>query len=377
MVGTFRIGKVLGFEINIHWSWLFIFLLITWTFATSTLEEFYPEWTTARRWIVGSAASIIFFLSILAHEMSHAIVARRYGISVSSITLFVFGGVSNLTKEPENPRQEFWIAIVGPLTSFAMALLFAIAWRVLLSIEEGAAGVAVHLAAINLAIGIFNLVPGFPLDGGRVLRSVFWAKKRNIVDATRLASTIGQGVAYAIMVLGGIMFILVNPLSGIWFFLIGNFLRSASVASYEQLFVDKVLKGIPASAVARQDYIAVPPDMKLKQLADDEVLAGHGRCFPVMAGQELLGLITLSDLRKVDREEWAETTVFRAMTPFSQLRKAETNDDLPAVMRLMASGDINQVPLVEGNLLVGLIHHGDVIRYIQVRQEIGTGATTD
>ena len=202
MVGTFRIGKVFGFEISIHWSWLLIFLLITWTFANSTLEEFYPDWTSARRWIVGSAVSIIFFLSILAHEMSHSIVARRYGIGVSSITLFVFGGVSNLTKEPENSRQEFWIAIVGPLASFLMALIFAIAWYLLKPIEEGAAGVAVHLAAINLAIGIFNLVPGFPLDGSRVLRSVFWARKRNIVDATRLASTIGQGVAFAIMALG-------------------------------------------------------------------------------------------------------------------------------------------------------------------------------
>ena len=233
MVGTFRIGKVFGFEISIHWSWLLIFLLITWTFANSTLEEFYPDWTSARRWIVGSAVSIIFFLSILAHEMSHSIVARRYGIGVSSITLFVFGGVSNLTKEPENSRQEFWIAIVGPLASFLMALIFAIAWYMLKPIEEGAAGVAVHLAAINLAIGIFNLVPGFPLDGGRVLRSVFWARKRNIVDATRLTSTIGQGVAFAIMALGGVVFVLGFWLSGIWLFLIGNFLRSASVASYD------------------------------------------------------------------------------------------------------------------------------------------------
>ena len=377
MVGTFRIGRVFGFDINVHWSWLVIFLLITWTFATTTLEEFYPDWTSARRWIVGSAIAIIFFLSILTHEMSHSIVARRYGISVSSITLFVFGGVSNLSQDPENSRQEFWIAIVGPLTSFAMALIFAIAWRVLLPIEEGAAGVARTLAYINVALGVFNLIPGFPLDGGRVLRSVFWAKKRNILDATRLASTIGQGVAYVIMVLGGAIFILVNPLSGIWLFLIGNFLRAASAASYEQLFVDKVLKGIPARSVARQDYVAVAPDMKLSQLAEEEVLAGHGRCFPVMAGEELLGIVTLSDLRKVPRQEWPETTVFRAMTPLAQLRTAGVNDDLPAVMTLMATGDINQIPLLEGRLLLGLIHRGDVLHYIQMRQEMGTGATTD
>jgi len=376
LVGTFRIGRLFGIEISVHWSWLFIFFLVTWTFATGILEEFYPDWTGSRRWVVASAISLIFFLSILLHEMSHSLLARRYGIPVSSITLFVFGGVSNLAKEPDNARQEFWIAIVGPLTSLAMALLFTAGYFVLSPLEEGAGGVSANLAVINFAIGIFNLVPGFPLDGGRVLRSVFWAQKRNLLAATRIASNVGQAVAYGIMAIGVASFFFVDVITGIWFFLIGNFLRSASIASYEQLFLDTVLKGIPASAVARQDYVTVPPELTLAQLVEEHVLAGHGRCFPVVAGSELLGLVTLQDLRQVPREEWPTTSVYRAMTPLSKLRTASMRDDLPYVLAQMAAGDVNQVPLMDGRELIGLIHRSDVIRYIQVRQEIGTGATT-
>jgi Zn-dependent protease len=368
--GTFRAGRLFGFDINVHWSWFFIFFLVTWTFAIGVLEEFYPDWTAGRRWIVAAAISLVFFLSILLHEISHSIVARRYGIAVSGITLFVFGGVSNLTKEPETSRQEFLIAIVGPLTSLALALVFAVGYFALSPIEEGAGGVSANLAMINLAIGIFNLIPGFPLDGGRVLRSVFWAQKRSLVNATRAASRVGTVVAYGIMALGVAAIFLDALITGIWFLLIGNFLRSASAESYEQLLVDRMLRGVSASAVARQDYMGVPPDLMLSDLVEENLLAGQGRCFPVVVAGELLGLITLDDVRKVPRDEWQTTSVYKAMTPFSRLQTATTRDDLSAVLAQLNSHDINQVPLVEGKQLVGLIHRADVLRYIQVRQEV-------
>jgi Zn-dependent protease len=377
VVGTFRVARIFGFDISVHWSWFFIFFLVTWTFATGILEEFYGEWTDTRRWVVAAAIALIFFVSILLHEMSHSVLARRYGIPVSSITLFVFGGVSNLGKEPETPRQEFLIAVVGPLTSFAVAIFFGAAYVVLNSLDDGLGAISANLAVINFSIGLFNLVPGFPLDGGRVLRSVFWAQKRNILDATRMASNVGQIVAYGIMALGvAAFFFLGSPITGVWLFLIGTFLRTASAASYEQLFMDRVLRGIPASSVASQEYDKVSPELTLQQLAEDHVLAGHGRCFPVVAGQELLGLMTLTDLREVPREDWPRTTVYKAMTPFAKLRTVTMRDDLPKVLSLMAAGDINQVPLVDGRILLGLIHRADVLRYIQMRQEIGTGATT-
>ena len=373
MDGTIKIARVFGFEINVHWSWFFIFFLVTATFATSVLEDFFPEWTNSRRWVVGGFIALIFFISILLHEMSHSVVARRYGIPVDSITLFVFGGVSNLTKEPDNARQEFWIAIVGPLMSFAIAGLFGAGYFALDGVEEGVAAVCRNLAFINLAIGIFNLVPGFPLDGGRVLRSVFWARKRNILDATRLSSMIGQIVAYVIMGAGVVLFLAGDLVTGIWFFLIGNFLRNASAASYQQLFMDRVIKGVPASAVAREDFVPVSPEITLSQLVEEHVLGGRGRAFPVMAGEELLGLVTLTDLNKVPRDQWPATTVYRAMTPFNRLKTAKAGDELMQVLQDMTTGDVNQIPLVDGRLLRGLIHRADVLRYIQVRQEIDAG----
>lgn len=372
MSGTIRIGRVLGFEVNIHWSWVFIFFLVTWTFAAGILSDLYPEWTDSRRWVVAGAISLIFFVSILLHELSHSVVARHYGIPVTSITLFVFGGFSNLAKEPESARQEFWIAIVGPLTSMALSFACAGIYFLLTPIEEGAAQVALYLAFINFAISIFNLVPGFPLDGGRVLRSIFWARKRNILDATRLASRGGQIVAYGIMGLGVAVVLLFGQfITGIWFFLIGNFLRNASAQSYEQLFIETVLRGVPASRVARQDYVPVSPELTLAELVEEHILAGKGRAFPVMAGEELLGLVTLTDTRSIPRDLWQTTTVYRAMTPVAKLKTVELKAELPEVLALMAREDINQVPLMDGRLLRGFVHRADVLRYIQVREEMG------
>ena len=374
MTGTFRLGRLFGFEINVHWSWIFIFVLVTWTFAAPILEDAYPEWSAARRWALAVLISTVFFLSILLHEMSHSVLARRYGIPVSSITLFVFGGVSNLTKEPDNARQEFWIAIVGPLTSLAIGVAFIILFLALDSLDEGASTIAANLGMINIAIGIFNLIPGFPLDGGRVLRSIFWSRKRNILGATRIASNVGIIVAYIIMGIGVIAFFFTSPVTGIWFLLIGNFLRVASSESYHQVFLDRALRGVPASSVARQDYVTVAPDLSLAQLVEENVLAGHGRVFPVVVGKELIGLITLSDLKSHPREEWPTTSIYRAMTPYEKLRTVSMRDDLPQVLSQLAAGDVNQVPLVEGKELLGIIHRSDVFRYIQAREAIDSTA---
>lgn len=374
MSGTFKVGRIFGFDVYVHWSWFFILFLVTASFATSVLNEFYPELTTTQAWIVAGFISLLFFCSILLHEMSHSLVARHYGLQVPSITLFVFGGVSSLVKEPDNPRQEFWVAIVGPLTSFAIALVLGVAYLPLHELDHGAAAIASNLAFINLVLGVFNLVPGFPLDGGRVLRSVIWMKKRDLLGATRLAAAAGQAVAYLVMAIGVFLFLFHDVLSGIWFFLIGSFLKNASEASYAQLFSDTVLKGVRASEIATQDYTAVSPELTLADLAEQHVLAGHGRCFLVMAGEELLGIVTLTDLRKTPRESWRTTTVYRAMTPFPELKVVASDDDLSKVIALIAGDDLNQVPVVDRKLVRGLIERTDLLKYIQVRQELGQAA---
>jgi Zn-dependent protease len=377
MSGTFRLGRILGIEVNLHWSWVFIFLLVTWTFVSTILEDAYPGWSEAQRWLAGAVVASIFFASILFHELSHSIVARRYGIPVSSITLFVFGGVSNLEKEPESARQEFWIAIVGPLASYAMALVFAIGYVAFNDVESGVADISARLAIINTAIGTFNLVPGFPLDGGRVLRSVFWARQRNMLDATRLASRVGEYVAYTMMGLGLLMLFFADVVSGIWLLLIGNFLRGVSAASYQQLVLERTLGGVPASAVARRDYTPVAPDQTVAELVENYFLAGRGRCVPVMAGEELLGILTLTDVRRVPRDEWPTTTAYRTMTPVSDLKTVAPADDLAAVLGLMASGGLNQIPVVEGKLLRGMIERSGIIEFIQARQLLGVERRPD
>ena len=374
MGNSFKIGKIAGIEIGVHWSWLFIFVLITFSFASGILEEFFPEWSVARRWGVGVIIALIFFASILLHELSHSLVAKEKGIPVNGITLFVFGGVSNLGREAQSAGEEFQIAIVGPLTSLAVGAFFAILWAALRTVAPQEAAIAGYLAFINGVIAAFNMLPGFPLDGGRVFRSIVWARNRDLLRATRTASKVGEYVAYTLMIVGVVQFVAFsNPLGGIWMILIGVFLRNASASSYEQMVLETALQGVAAADVARTDYTPVPPTMVVAQLVDDHMLAGRGRCYPVVAGEELLGLITLTDIRRLERDQWASTSVYRAMTPFERLRTVAPEEDAMHVLHLMGEADVNQVPVVDGQRLVGIVSRGDVLRLIQVRRAMAAG----
>jgi Zn-dependent protease len=297
-------------------------------------------------------------------------VAKSRGIPVKGITLFVFGGVSNLGREAESAGEEFWIAIVGPLTSLGVGAFFAILWALLQGPAPGVAAVAGYLAFINAVIAAFNMLPGFPLDGGRVFRSIVWARNRDLLRATRIASRVGEGVAYTLMAAGAIQFFFGYIVGGIWMFLIGMFLRSASTASYQQMVLETALKGVSAAEMARSDYDRVPPDMTVAELVDRYMLAGRGRCYPVMAGEELLGLITLTDIRGVVREQWPTTSVYRVMTPFERLRTASPGEDARGLLQMMGEADLNQVPVVEGRRLLGIVSRGDILRLIQMRREV-------
>ncbi len=376
MGSSFKIGKIAGIEIGVHWSWVFILLLITWSFAGDggILKEFFPQWSEARRWAVGVVVACIFFLSILLHELSHSLVAKAKGIPVRGITLFVFGGVSNLGREARSASEEFQVAIVGPLTSLAIGAFFTVLWLVLRGPAPDVAAIAGYLAFINGVIAAFNMLPGFPLDGGRVLRSVVWARNRNLLRATRTASRTGTFVAFGLMGVGAIQFFLGNPIGGVWMFLIGLFLRSASTASYEQLVIQTALRGVSAAEVARKDCLPVPPDASVAHLVADLMLAGRGRCFPVMAGEEMLGLVTLTDAQRIDRELWPTTAVFHAMTPFDKLRTVSPDEDALRVLQMMGEADVNQVPVVQGRLFVGMVSRADILRLIQVRRQVAVEA---
>ncbi len=371
MGSSIKLGRVFGIEIGIHWSWIFIFAIVTWSFATSIFGEFYPEWTDAQRWIGGAFVALIFFLSVLAHELSHAVVSNRNGLPVKTITLFVFGGVANLTKEPESPGLEFRIAIVGPAMSLTIGALFAALWFAVRPLNDGIAGICANLAVINASLAIFNMLPGFPLDGGRVFRSIVWHRNKNRLRATRTAARAGEWIAYGIMGIGVLYTVLGSPVNGIWFLLIGLFLRSASAASYQQLVVETTLAGIPVRDVMQTAVASVPPDLSVEELVQEHVLRRNARCFAVIAAGDFAGLVTLSDIRKLPRDQWPTTSVYRAMTPASRLHSVGPEESLAKVLQMMAMFDVNQLPVIYGRELVGMLNRADVLRFIQVRQEIG------
>ncbi|MBI2723958.1 MAG: site-2 protease family protein [Chloroflexi bacterium] len=374
MGNSFKFGRLFGVEIGVHWSWVLIFGVVTWSFATGVLKEFYPGWSEQQRWIGGAFVAGIFFVSVLAHELSHAIVSNRNGLPVRTITLFVFGGVANLTKEPESPGLEFRIAIVGPATSLALGVLFAALWFGLRDVNEGVAGISANLALINASLAVFNMLPGFPLDGGRVFRSIIWHRNRNRLRATRTASRVGEAIAYGMMGLGLFMTVTFGDFSGIWLLFIGFFLRNASVGSYEQLAMETALRGVTVSQVMQEDVAKVAPDVSLEDLVHQQVFVHGARAFAVMAAGDFAGLVTLTDIRKQPREAWATTSVYRAMTPATQLHTVSPGDSLTSALQLMALHDVNQVPVVRGRELMGMVTRADLMRFIQTRRELETVA---
>jgi Zn-dependent protease len=370
VTSSFRLGRVFGVDVGVHWSWIFIFVLVTWSFAAGVLDEFYPQWSDAQRWVAGAFVAGIFFLSVLAHELSHAIISNRNGLPVRSITLFVFGGVANLTKEPDTAALEFRIAIVGPLTSLALGAVFAVAFAVIRPFSDGLAGIAANLALINASLAVFNMLPGFPLDGGRVFRSIVWARNKNRLRSTRTASRVGEWIAYGIMGVGVALTLFGDFVGGVWFLFIGFFLRNASSMSYEQLLLETTLSGISVSDAMQATVTTVPPDMSVEELVHEQVLRHSARCFAVMAAGDLAGIITLTDVRNVPRDQWPLTSVYRAMTPASRLHTVDPSDSLAQVLRLMGEHNVNQLPVLRGRELVGMLDRSDVLRFIQIRRDL-------
>jgi Zn-dependent protease len=378
-MGSYRLLRVFGIDVLVHWSWLAIFALLTWWLAQGFFKDEYEDWTVGQRWGAAVAAALAFFGSILLHELAHSLMARREGLPVKSITLFIFGGVSSLGGEPKTPGQEFRVAIVGPLVSFALALVFGVIAAVAFSSDVGdspPAAIALYLAIVNFAVGVFNMLPGYPLDGGRVLRAGLWARGRNLLTATRRASMAGTFIAFGLIAIGVVSILAGNFVGGAWFIVIGWFLRNVSEASYQQLLSRSTLEGTKVADLVNRSFAAAPPDVGLSALVNEYMLAGGQRCVPIVAAAELLGLVTMGDLKRVRREEWETTSAFRAMTPREKLHAMDARDDIAAALEVMARENVNQLPVMEFGRFVGFITRADVLRLIQVRSELGGGQGT-
>lgn len=370
--GAWRAFSVFGIDILVQWSWLFIFTLVTWSLAAGYFPDAYPQWDDATRWLVGLATSLLFFGSVLVHELSHSLVARSRGIPVVSITLFVFGGVSSLGSEPRTARDEFVTAVVGPLASFALAALFGVVW-----LGARAAGVEPlqamtgYLATINVSLGVFNLLPGFPLDGGRVLRSIVWLRGRNLITATRIAAYSGRVVAALMIGLGIATLLIGGGFGGLWFALIGWFLWNAATSSYQDTVLDQGLRGLTVESLVDYNVPEVPASQPLDIFLHDTVLATNRRAFLVMdEGNRLAGLVTLSDIRNIPKLAWTTTPVAAVMTPTDRLFVVDTRTELQAALRLMVEHDLNQLVVLEKGVPVGLVTRSTILSAVQRRLEV-------
>src|SRR6266566_4761809 len=371
MPGSFRIGKIAGIDIDINVSWIIIVVLLTVSLATGWFPQLYPGWSTATYWLIAFLSSLLLFVSVLLHELAHSLVARRRGLPVKSITLFIFGGVSNIEREPKSPGVEFQMAVVGPLTSLLIGAVCFLLQLPLRGSNSPLEGILFYLAVTNILLGVFNLIPVFPLDGGRVLRSIVWKLTGNMRQATRVASLTGQFIAYLFILLGIWIFFAGGILDGIWFGFIGWFLLSAAQSANAQVMLTSVLRGVTVAEVMHPKPTTVPADISLQQLVDAYFLPGGLRYALVMQADHLVGLITLSDIRHIPRDQWGQVPVSQAMIPLARLHVATPQQSLSDVLPLMAGRDVNQLPVLENGALVGILSRDAIVQYLEVRRGLG------
>jgi Zn-dependent protease/CBS domain-containing protein len=367
--GSIQLVRVLGIPVFVHFSWLIVFGLIAWTLATGYFPQHYPNLPVTSYWAKGLLASLLFFVSILLHELGHSFVALKSGIAIRSITLFIFGGVARLERDPPDGRTELRMAAAGPAVSVALAGLFLGAGS--LARPGGTAwAVARYLALINLVVAAFNLVPAFPLDGGRLLRGVLW-KSMGKARATRVAARAGTLFAYFLMASGVISMLRGAGISGMWYVLIGWFLKDASAGAYQSARVDEALWGVTAGDAMVKDVATLPAEISLAEAAHDHFLrTGYGG-YPVVRGGVPVGLLCRRDILKVPAEERERTSVQAAMTPLGDLMVVPPHAPLIRAMAKMAETGLGRVLVVDGDRLAGLLTMGSVLRHVRVREELG------
>jgi Zn-dependent protease/predicted transcriptional regulator len=365
---SIRIGRIFGISIYLHPSWFVIFALITLSLRTQFTAQ-HPSWSPAQHWMLGVITSLLFFGSVMFHELSHSLVAKHYKIPVASITLFVFGGLARIGREPSSARQEFNIAIAGPIASFFLSAVFYFVGRYFGNLEMVGA-TSRWLAEINFMLAAFNLAPGFPLDGGRVLRSIAWRITGDFSKAARIASQTGQVFAY-VMIFAGIWIALQgNWFGGLWWVFIGWFLLSAAQESYAQVAIRNMLAGVNASDIMTQDVPTMPRDFSLENYVH-EVLRTGRRCHIVTGNGAAVGLVTFHAAQGIPRDEWPNTSIQAAMRPMDKIKWASPSEPVLSVLERMQAEDINQMPVLEDGRVVGMIARDSILRALQARLQVG------
>jgi len=366
--GAWKIGSVMGIPIRLHFSWFIIFGLITWSLSSYYFPEAAPDLPLISYWFKGALAAALLFASVAFHELAHSYVAQRYRMTIVNITLFIFGGVAQMKGDPPHPRAEFRIALAGPLSSFFLALVFF-----LLSLSTGSTTQALfsYLARLNLILGAFNLIPGFPMDGGRLLRSFLWARKKDYFSATRTASGVGKKIGLFFIVFGLLSFFTGFP-GGLWLLLIGWFVYSAAQSSYQQATLQEVLSGVKVKdvMVKAEDMVILSPAMTIEEAVNEYFLRyGYGG-FPVMDNGKFLGIVTLKEIKNVPRDRWGGIPLADIAVPHDQRRELFPQDDIMRALQLMIQEDEGRIVVTKNGEIAGLVTRNGIARYLQVRREV-------
>lgn len=381
----FRLGRIAGIDVHVDWSLLIIFALIASSLGLATFPALHPNWSPLLSWVTALVAAVLFFSSVLVHELSHALVGRAYGMRVPRITLFIFGGMAHIESEPEHWRAELWMAIVGPITSLVLGFAFLALGGLLIGPEgidpadprgslaalSPLATLLLWLGPVNVILGLFNLVPGFPLDGGRVLRAAMWGITGDIRRATRWASRAGQAFAW-LLIATGVAMILgarvplfgTGPIGGLWLAFIGWFLNSAALSSYEQLLLRESLAGVRVARLMRPRSTGVPPDLAVRELVEAHLLRGSERVVPVVEDDRLVGLVGLAEVQQRDQGEWPHLSVREIMVARSRLATVGPEEDAHDALMTLTRAGVNQLPVVEGDRLVGMLRRADVLHWM-------------
>jgi Zn-dependent protease/predicted transcriptional regulator len=374
MKSQIKLGTVFGVELGLHYSWFVIAVLIMF----SLVAQFHAvnrAWSQALVWSTAAITSVLFFACLFAHELSHAVVAKASGIPVHEITLFLLGGVAQIEKEASDASTEFWIALVGPVTSAVLGLiLLALAWLLAWvpggSAATPGAALLVWLGYINLGLAAFNMIPGFPLDGGRVLHAILWWAMDDAERSTRAAAFVGQIIAVLFIGFGILRFFQGVGLGGLWIAFIGWFLLQAAGASYMQVRARTLLHGLQVRDVMSTDYESVDANVSLQEFVHKQLLPSGRRCFLVMHESRLLGLITLREVRAVDAQAWPDTSVGEVMHSGTKIHTVSRNMPLAEALEIMTREDINQLPVVSNGIVEGVVTRAHILQVVQSRAEL-------
>lgn len=388
---SIKLFKLFGFEVKVDLSWLFIAVLISWSLGTAFSMEL-TGYSQAVYWWMGIGGAIGLFLSVVFHELWHSLIARRFGLEMKGITLFIFGGVSEMPDEPAAARVEFWMAIAGPFSSLVLSgVFFGLAWLMSagavmpsLTLHGYAAGtnpltvVFSTMGIMNVLLTLFNIIPAFPLDGGRVLRAAIWGANKNMLRATRIASVIGSGFGMLLILLGVMMFIGFNfpqlgtgLVSGIWYALIGWFLWGAAGSSYQQLLMRKGLQGMKVRRFMEAAPVTVPRALSIQHLVNDYIYKHTFKMYPVVDGDRLMGCVTLQKVRDVPKSEWDVRTVGEISAGCTPDITIGPDVDALDALGQMNRGKLSRLMVVEGDRLVGIITLKDMLKFLSVRLELG------